>query len=147
MSLVQKQQTNSTQEFIKLLFRKRINDDEELHNSTRDEIEGQQIKCMYEQFCYLNGYLEKKLDDEDVIKTLKQKGFSIKIKNDATTQYYVYVYIINDVLENGAPKIPLNTFGKSSVQLFIDNCCELSKFDCDKVSLSVFQKYFEDFCN
>ena len=57
MSLVQKQQTNSTQEFIKLLFRKRINDDEELHNSTRDEIEGQQIKCMYEQFCYLNGYL------------------------------------------------------------------------------------------
>ena len=57
------------------------------------------MKSIYEQFCYLNGYLEKKLDEVENIQALKKMGFSIKIKNDATTQYYIYIYIKDDVTE------------------------------------------------
>lgn len=41
---------------------------------------GNQMKTLYEKFCYLNGLLERKLDDPDNLKKLKDKGFIIKEK-------------------------------------------------------------------
>lgn len=44
---------------------------------------GNDMKTLYEKFCYLNGYLEQKLDDDTNIKYLKEKGFRIETHSDA----------------------------------------------------------------
>lgn len=36
------------------------------------------MKTLYEKFCYLNGYLEQKLDDSKNADLLKGKGFKIE---------------------------------------------------------------------
>lgn len=41
------------------------------------------MKTLYEKFCYLNGFLEQKLDDETNIKYLNEKGFKIEEREDA----------------------------------------------------------------
>ena len=38
---------------------------------------GNDFKTLYEKFCYLNGYLEQKLDDSSNVKLLRDKGFKI----------------------------------------------------------------------
>jgi len=41
------------------------------------------MKQLYEKYCYLNEYLERKFDDEDNIKLLKMRGFKIVTREDA----------------------------------------------------------------
>jgi len=41
------------------------------------------MKQLYEKFCYLNEYLERKLDDEDNIKLLNMRGFKIVERENA----------------------------------------------------------------
>jgi hypothetical protein len=57
--------------------------DEELHNLEKDSISGKDMKQLYEKFCYLNEYLERKLDDEDNIKLLNMRGFKIVARENA----------------------------------------------------------------
>ncbi len=40
------------------------------------------MKTLYEKFCYLNGYLERKLNDEENEEILESKGFMIITKED-----------------------------------------------------------------
>lgn len=54
---------------------------------------GNDMKTLYEKFCYLNGFLEQKLDDDDNTKALKAKGFVIQVKEDAQTESYVNVML------------------------------------------------------
>jgi hypothetical protein len=52
--------------------------------------------------------------------------------------------------ENVFHKIPrftvLNNQAKNSLQLFIENCCTLSRFEADKVYAQQFQEFYEQFC-
>jgi len=57
--------------------------DEELYNIEKDSISGKDMKQLYEKFCYLNEYLERKLDDEDNIKLLNMRGFKIVARENA----------------------------------------------------------------
>lgn len=41
------------------------------------------MKTLYEKFCYLNGFLEQKLDDPANVKILGAKGFKYVTKSDA----------------------------------------------------------------
>ena len=49
------------------------------------------MKNLYEKFCFLNGYLEQKLDDPDNIFLLEQFNFRIETKSDALTECYSYI--------------------------------------------------------
>lgn len=54
---------------------------------------GNELKTLYEKFCYLNGLLEQKLDDPTNIKKLKEKGFKIETREDAQTESYVCIML------------------------------------------------------
>ena len=82
------------------------------------------MKTLYEKFCYLNGFLEQKLDDETNIKYLNEKGFKIEEREDAQTESYVRV-----LLNGFVPKISNIPKDKSSLDLFIENCCKTSNFE------------------
>jgi hypothetical protein len=51
-----------------------------LHNQEGEAIRGSEMKTLYEKFCYFNGYLEKKLDDAENLKLLKERGFKLEVK-------------------------------------------------------------------
>jgi hypothetical protein len=40
------------------------------------------MKNLYEKFCYLHGYLEKKLDEPENLKLLSERGFKLEVKTD-----------------------------------------------------------------
>jgi hypothetical protein len=65
VSVIQKNNANSLQEFFKVLFRARNKNDVEIHDASKDEMIGDEMKDLYEKFCYLHGYLEKPLDDKE----------------------------------------------------------------------------------
>jgi hypothetical protein len=84
--LIAKQQyINSVKEFYTHLFKassEKLSDDE-LHDLSKEQIVGLHVKTLYEKFCYLNGLLEQKLDDDAAIKELTNRGFKIEQKSDA----------------------------------------------------------------
>jgi hypothetical protein len=84
------------------------------------------MKTLYEKFCYLNGFLEQKLDDPANLKLLKDKGF--KIEKRSGVESYVCVMLNGDM-----PKLSQFPDKKNSLQMFIDTCCTLSTFDQDNV--------------
>ena len=49
------------------------------------------MKTLYEKFCFFNGYLERKLDDPENVKLLKERGFKLEVKQDAMTECYSFV--------------------------------------------------------
>ena len=53
------------------------------------------VKTMYEKYCYVNQLRERKLDDEENTKILESYGFVIEVKQDALTQVYSHVKLIN----------------------------------------------------
>lgn len=85
------------------------------------------MKTLYEKFCYLNQVRERKLDDEENIRLLKKRGFKIVVKQDAMMQCYTHVKLKPDI-----PTISSEEANnKSSLELFIQCCCQLTKFDND----------------
>lgn len=46
------------------------------------------MKTLYEKFCYLNGYLEEKIDDPETITLIENKGFEIVNKTDSLTMCF-----------------------------------------------------------
>lgn len=58
--LVTKKYINSANEFYTHLFEKKekSNGDQELHDLTTESILGNEMKTLYEKFCFLNGFLE-----------------------------------------------------------------------------------------
>lgn len=90
-------------------------------------IKGKEMKTLYEKYCYLNQMRERKIDDEDNIKLLKKRGFKIEEKKDAMMQCYSHVKLKQEI-----PTISnQEAENKSSLELFIKNCCQLTKFDND----------------
>jgi hypothetical protein len=85
--LLTKKYINSAHEFYTHLFHeveKSDSDDSSgLHDLTTESMLGNDMKTLYEKFCYLNGFLEQKLDDPANIKLLKDKGFKIEERSDA----------------------------------------------------------------
>jgi hypothetical protein len=45
-----------------------------------ERIRGSELKTLYEKFCFFNGYLEKKLDDQENLKLLRKRGFRVEVK-------------------------------------------------------------------
>jgi len=80
---IQKKYINSAEQFLYYLFKEReiterdsLNDaEQQIHDPSTEKIRGQEMKTLYEKFCYLNGYLEKKLDDTDNVNLLLKKGY------------------------------------------------------------------------
>jgi hypothetical protein len=89
---------------------------------------GNDMKTLYEKFCYLNGFLEQKLDDPANLNLLKDKGFKIEERSDSQTESYVCV-----MLNGEMPKLSQIPHNKNSLQLFIESCCILSLFEQDNV--------------
>ena len=71
MNLIQKNRTNSISEFYHVIFRRKDIGDQEIHDNSRNEIQGTQFKNYYERFCYLHEYIEKNLEDKESINMLK----------------------------------------------------------------------------
>lgn len=113
----------------------KTNSDAELHDLTTEAMLGNDMKTLYEKFCYLNGFLEQKLDDSDNIKHLKEKGFKIEEKQDAQTESYVRV-LLNGMM----PKIDSVSKDKTSLDLFIENCCKTSNFEEDNIVVTTFNE-------
>jgi hypothetical protein len=62
-----------------------------LHNQEGEAIRGSEMKTLYEKFCYFNGYLEKKLDDQENLKVAEGEGFQVggEVKRlDGVLQFY-----------------------------------------------------------
>jgi len=68
-----------------------VGSDEELHNLEKDSILGKDMKRLYEKFCYANQYIERKLDDEDNIKLLKNRGFKIITRENKNNQIFTRI--------------------------------------------------------
>ncbi|KAL4474821.1 hypothetical protein ABPG74_001517 [Tetrahymena malaccensis] len=145
--LMHKAKQNSIHEFYKLLFRSKKlkelkeNDDEEIHSLEKDQILGNEMKQLYEKFCYLNQYLERKFDDEENLKYLTDRGFKIVARFDAQTQYFAYIRY------NGTIPTISEQSNKTSLDLFISNCCSLTKFETDRIESSELENYYSEFCN
>ena len=141
-----KKYINSAEVFFSLLFveHNSADDDEELHDLDKERISGTEMKTLYEKFCYLNGYLEQKLDDDDVSGIMDATyGFKIVTKNDSQTLYYTKVML----LEQELPKIGKDKDKSlSSMLLYIQTCCKVSKFDCDCVPVNDFNSQYKNFC-
>jgi hypothetical protein len=58
--LISKKYINSAEEFYTHLFqkKKKKNAETELHDLTTESILGNEMKTLYEKFCFLNGFLE-----------------------------------------------------------------------------------------
>ncbi|KAL4434859.1 hypothetical protein ABPG74_021198 [Tetrahymena malaccensis] len=141
--LFYKARVNSAANFFQLLFieeNSQEDNEEQIHNLEKDSISGQDMKVLYEQYCYLNQLLERKLDSQSSINLLKSKGFKISIKQGALISYYSYI------LYNGNNKVIQDTEGKSSLDLFIKYCCKLTNFDSDCIDSLTFEKHYTEFC-
>jgi len=87
------------------------------------------MKQLYEKYCYLNEYLERKFDDDDNIKLLKMRGFKIVTREDAQTQFFTRIKLnIGETL----PSV-VDQPEKTSLDLFITSCCNLTKFETDRI--------------
>ncbi|KAL4474822.1 hypothetical protein ABPG74_001518 [Tetrahymena malaccensis] len=144
--LLHKAKQNSISEFYKLLFRSKKlkelkeNEDEEIHSLEKDQILGNEMKQLYEKFCYLNQYLERKFDDEENLKYLTEMGFKIVARFDAQTQYFTYIKYNGTI-----PTIPEQP-NKTSLDLFISSCCSLTKFETDRIESTELENYYQEFC-
>jgi hypothetical protein len=142
--LLTKKYINSAQEFYKHLFHeveKTDSDDSgHFHDMTTESMFGKDMKTLYEKFCYLNGFLEQKLDDPANLKLLKDKGFKIEERSDAQTESYVCVMLNGEI-----PKLSQIPDNKNSLQLFIQSCCTLSTFEEDNVVVQTFTENYEQF--
>ena len=80
--LWRKTTTNSVTAFYKVIFMKthlkKIDEENNLHNTEKDSIKCTEFKKLYEKFCYLNEYTEKSLSDSDNIRKLLKYGFVLK---------------------------------------------------------------------
>jgi len=141
-----KKYINSAEVFFSLLFveHNKADDDEELHDLDKERISGTEMKTLYEKFCYLNGYLEQKLDDKDVAGLMDGTyGFKIVTKNDSQTLYYTKVMLLDQDL----PKIGKDKDKpQDSMSLFIEKCCKVSKFDSDCAPVNDFTAQYKNFC-
>ncbi|KAL4476315.1 hypothetical protein ABPG74_010048 [Tetrahymena malaccensis] len=141
-----KSQQNSIEQFYKLLFRSKKlkelkeDEDEEIHSLEKDQLQGNEMKQLYEQFCYLNQYLERKFDDEENLKFLQDMGFKIVARLNAQTQYFAYIKY------NGIVTSISEQPNKTSIDLFISSCCNLTKFDTDRIESSELESYYIEFC-
>ncbi len=76
--LYRRKQTNSAEEFFKILFSRASEEQEvliitgQLDSQEMLEIKEKELKNIYEKFCYLNHYTELKLSDEKILKILEQ---------------------------------------------------------------------------
>lgn len=59
-----------------------VDSDIESHNHENESISGTEMKQLYEKYCFLNEYLERKIDDPDNIKLLKMRGFKISTREN-----------------------------------------------------------------
>lgn len=116
--------------------------DEELHDLQKEQISGTELKTLFEKFCYLNGYLEQKLDDEKNLDLLGTYGFKLVTKDDSLTQNYTKVILKDETI----PKLGKEKKDSESMKLFIQNCCKVTKFDSDVVSVEVFNESYDEFC-
>ena len=82
---IQKQKANSVNYFYNILFTEKKTDDNELHAVYKESIKGSELKLLYEQYCYLNGYKELSLSDPYNINLLSEKGFKFIEKVDGQT--------------------------------------------------------------
>jgi hypothetical protein len=60
--MISKKFFSSSKSFYNALFNGEIkytSEDIELHDKSKEEILGKELKSLYEKFCYLNGYLGK----------------------------------------------------------------------------------------
>ncbi|KAL4495277.1 hypothetical protein ABPG73_022322 [Tetrahymena malaccensis] len=145
--LFYKASVNSSASFFNLLFVKEKQSQEsqdQIHNLEKDSISLQDVKSLYEQYCYLNQYLERKLEDKQNANILKQLGFKISVKQDTLVSYYTYI-ICNGNHSNSA--IIQDDETKNSLDNFIKNRCQLTKFDSDSIDSLTFEKYYNEFCN
>ena len=88
---------NSAHKFFDILFKVKNKNDEEIHDSRSDEISFLEMKSYYEKYCYLNALYEKDIEDKDNIVWLNKRGFTLVYRNDATTQYYTFISLHEDV--------------------------------------------------
>lgn len=75
--MVSKKYINSAEEFYAHLLQKKSYQKfySEINDQSTESISATELKTLYEKFCFLNGYLEQKLDDERNLKLLRLKGF------------------------------------------------------------------------
>ncbi|KAM3146575.1 hypothetical protein pb186bvf_001544, partial [Paramecium bursaria] len=135
--MITKKFRNSAKEFYSHLF-----EEKDLKQDSND-VESMlsfEFKTLYEKFCYLNGFLEQKLDDNDNIEYLKKYGFFINEHDGAQTECTVRVLLDKMVK---LTEIPQN---KTSYQLFIEQCCRLTKFEQDCLTLQTFNEKYDEFC-
>ena len=152
MNVILKQQSDSAQLFFDVLFRyedktKQAQDDGEsnLHNQEGESIRGTEMKTLYEKFCFFNGYLEKKLDDPENLKLLKERGFKLEVKQDAMTECYSFIKFQEDYSLIFSQE-QVQDSSKTSLHYFIEHCCQQTKFDTDYIEADVFLSVYQDFC-
>ncbi|KAL4474825.1 hypothetical protein ABPG74_001521 [Tetrahymena malaccensis] len=142
--LLYKAKLNSIEEFYRLLFKKEKSNEkeEDIHNLEKYQILGSQMKQLYEKFCYLNQYLERKLDDKQNLKYLTKRGFKIVSKIGAQTQYFTYIKYNQKMVT-----IMSVQSNKTSLDLFISSCCSITNFQTDCIESSELESYYQEFCN
>ena len=110
-----------------------------------EAIRGTELKTLYEKFCFFNGYHEQKLDDPENLKLFQDRGFKFEIKQDSMSECYCFIkfqeeYNLIYVQES------LDDLKKTSLELFIERCCQQTKFETDYIEADIFISIYEDFC-
>jgi hypothetical protein len=135
---------NSVKSFYSLLLRaidEEVNDEEVIKNQ-RDSAFGSEIKILYEKFCFLNGYCERRLSDQVNLCMLADYGYEIK-NSDKMIDVFVKINIKN--WDDFFVHIPENGV-ENSLNLYMEVNVDRTAFAEDQVKIDDFIAAYNRFC-
>ena len=90
-------------------------------------MKGYDLKLMYEKFCFLQRYQEKKLTDRGSQEILRQYGFKLQQQEDILTEVYTRVVLkVKDPIVLQEEDIVESN--RDSLQIFWQNSIERTSF-------------------
>ena len=134
--------SNSTKRFYELLFKKNDRDDEA--DLSKEVIKFSEVKILYEQFCFLNYFTEKRLNDPKNLAVLTRYNYEIINRDDKRTDVFTGINIKN--YKTFAVDRQEGEGELDSLALYHNNF-EKTSFTEDQVEVELFIRLYRDFCN
>lgn len=139
---------NSVPRFYAILFRKRTHEDSSTYEGS-ERIKFNEIKVLYEQFCFLNNLTERQLDKPKYAAFLtKYKHEIVKREEDQQTDVFTGINIKNyrpSTVEKTDHSEDQDRESKDSLDLFQANFTKTS-FSEDQVPVEKFIQVYKEFC-
>jgi hypothetical protein len=115
-------------------------------NSQRDRISPTQLKNLYEQMCFLDGTKAEELFNTANLALVKAKGFGL-VYSDMQRNHYLIRLSMKNVLDSDySISMTGSNIQGTNLGYFLENFCEKTSFEEDKVNLEYFIQQYRMFC-